>query len=108
MSKQEDRIERKRARDRAYYQAHRDEILNRYKQWIKEHPEKRREYERRYRLRNPDKALAKNRRKVRRWRLRHPELNRERSRIYNQTYRNKQHGNKKQARVLDQPRKNQS
>ena len=78
--------EKKRAYARAYYQAHRKEICERQSRWLREHPEKRREYEKRYRLRHPDKALAKNRRKVRRWRANHPELNRERSKIYNQTY----------------------
>ena len=78
--------EQKRAYARAYYQAHRKEICERISRWRREHLEKRREYERKDRIKHPDKVLAKNRRKVRRWRERNPELNKERQRRYDKTY----------------------
>jgi 5-methylcytosine-specific restriction endonuclease McrA len=52
--KTEKRLEQKRSAYRAHYQRNKDAILAKNREWIKDHPEKPREYTASYRDRNPE------------------------------------------------------
>lgn len=74
----EERRERKQAKDRQYYQEHKQAVKDRVSAWRKANPEKRREQARRggkaARLRDPEKL----RKRFRDWAAKNPEKQRER------------------------------
>ena len=84
------------ARQREYYLKHRDKMLAYSRKYIKDHPEKVKEYQREYYLKHRDKMLAYSRKYIKD----HPEKVKEYQRRY---YQKKRAAAKKEKKIMLNP-----